>query len=310
LYSDKINDLFSSQLADWELAGVNYGLLSKVKTRELDFGRFSIIVQFNPVRERSSSAKVDAKSIEARPCFLCSQNRPPEQCGVSFGDGMTVLVNPFPIFPKHLTIPSELHTVQRIKNNFEGMLNLAKAIPGFVIFYNGPQSGASAPDHLHFQAGNMGFLPIERDFSDGKFTKLVSGKTGIEVLHWRDYLRGIITLKGPDKDKLIQAFHNFYNKLSEIQPDRPEPLLNILAYYYPDGWIIQLIPRKIHRPSQFFAQGKDQILLSPASVDIGGVIITPREEDFNKIDVSDVEDIFSQVCFEDEEIARFFSELI
>jgi hypothetical protein len=310
VYSDKVNNLFSSQLPEWELARVNYSLLSKVRTKELDFGRFRIVVQFNPERMRSSAAKVDPKSIEARPCFLCSKNRPAEQRGVSIENDLTVLVNPFPIFRKHLTIPSEMHIGQRIKNSFEDMLNLAKGIPDFVIFYNGPQCGASAPDHLHFQAGNVGFLPIERDFLLGKFTRLISKKPGIDVLHWRNYLRGIITFKGSDKVKLIDAFITFYNKFSEIQPDLPEPMLNILAYFFTDGWVVHLIPRKLHRPSQFFARGNDQILLSPASVDIGGVIITPREEDFNKISKSDVEDIFNQVCFDDKETDRFFSELI
>ena len=222
----------------------------------------------------------------------------------------TVLVNPFPIFRKHLTIPSEMHIDQLIRNSFEDMLNLSKAIPEFAVFYNGPQCGASAPDHLHFQAGNTGFLPIEKDFSEGKFITLISKRKGIEVWHWSGYLRGIITLKGIDKEELIQAFHNFYNKFSEIQPDRPEPMVNILAYYYPEGWVIHIIPRKLHRPCQFFAPGNEQILLSPASVDLGGVIITPREEDFSKIGVSDIESIFGQVCLEEEEIDRIFTDLI
>ena len=309
-YSDRVNELFSAQLRDWELARVNYGLLSKVKTRELDFGGFRILVQFNPERIRSSVAKVDAKSIEARPCFLCGKNRPLQQQGVIFEKNMTVLVNPFPIFTKHLTIPSELHIDQRIGNNFGNMLNLAEAIPDFLIFYNGPQCGASAPDHFHFQAGNKGFLPIETDFADRKFVRLISKKTGIEVWHWTGYLRGIMTLRGTIKEKLIQAFNHFFEKFSAFQPDKPEPMLNILAYHYPDGWVIHIIPRTLHRPIQFFAKGEKQILLSPAAVDFGGVIITPREEDFNKISASDIKDIFSQVCFEENELLDFFSELL
>lgn len=309
-YSESVNELFSSQLRDWELARVNYGLLSKVKTRELDFGGFRILVQFNPERIRSSVAKVDTKSIEARPCFLCSINRPLQQRGVSFEKNMTVLVNPFPIFTKHLTIPSKLHIDQRIGNNFGNMLSLAKAIPDYVIFYNGPQCGASAPDHFHFQAGNKGFLPIENDFADRKFVRLVSNKDGVEVWHWTGYLRGIMTLKGTVKVKLIQAFNHFFEKFSKFQPDKPEPMLNILAYYDPDGWIIHIIPRTLHRPIQFFAEGEKQILLSPAAVDLGGVIITPRETDFDKISVLDIKDIFSQVCLDENELLDFFSELL
>jgi ATP adenylyltransferase/5',5'''-P-1,P-4-tetraphosphate phosphorylase II len=309
-YSESVNELFSSQLRDWELARVNYSLLSKVKTRELDFGGFRILVQFNPERIRSSVAKVDTKSIEARPCFLCGKNRPFQQQGVSFEKDMTILVNPFPVFAKHLTIPSELHIDQRIGNNFGIMLNLAEAIPDYIIFYNGPQCGASAPDHLHFQAGNKGFLPVENNFADRKFVRLVSKKPVIELWHWTGYLRGIMTFRGTDKMKLIQAFNRFYEKFSAFQPDKPEPMLNVLAYYYPDGWVIHIIPRTLHRPVQFFAEGEKQILLSPASVDLGGVIITPREEDFDKISVSDIKDIFSQVCLDENELLDFFSELL
>jgi hypothetical protein len=129
----------------------------------------------------------------------------------------------------------------------------------------------------------------------------------VEIWHWRDYLRGIITMKGSSKEALIQCFDSFFERFYHIQPDKPEPMLNILAYYNIDEWIIHLIPRKMHRPYQFFAEGENQILLSPASVDLGGVVITPREEDFNKITASDIKDIFSQVCIDENEALSFFS---
>jgi hypothetical protein len=308
LYSEKVNGLFSSQMREWDLARVNYLQLERVKSRMLDLSGFEILVQFNPERIRSSAANVDAKSIGARPCFLCSENRPSQQRGLTFKRSLTVLVNPFPIFPRHLTIPSELHTDQRILQNFGSMLSLAEAIPDYVIFYNGPQCGASAPDHLHFQAGNRGFLPIETDFSGGKFTTLISCKPGVEIWNWSGYLRGIVTLKGSKSEKLISVFNHFFKKFSAFQPDKPEPMLNILAYYNPDGWVVHLVPRKLHRPTQFFEEDIDQILLSPGSVDLGGVIITPREEDFNKINASDIADIFNQVCINENEIAGFFNE--
>lgn len=310
IFSEKVSDLFNAQLSEWDLAGINYNQLKKVKTRKLDFGDFEILVQFNPERMRSSAAKVDTKSIEARPCFLCSKNRPSQQRGVTFEKDLTVLVNPFPIFTRHLTIPSEQHIDQRILQNFAKMLSLAESIPDYLIFYNGPQCGASAPDHFHFQAGNRGFLPIEADFSGGMFTKLLAVNSGVEIWHWSDYLRAIVTLKGSDSKKLFRVFSHFYDNFFAFQPNEPEPMLNILAYSNPDAWIIHIIPRKLHRPVQFYKEGFEQILLSPASVDLGGVIITPREEDFYKISVSDVKDIFSQVCISENEIAGFFNELI
>jgi hypothetical protein len=310
MYSEKVDDLISEQLVEWELTKVNYAQLEKVKTRKIDFGGFEILVQFNPERMRSSVAKVDAKSIETRPCFLCRSNRPSIQRGVPFEDSLTVLVNPFPIFHRHLTIPSEDHIEQRINPHFMTMLSLAEALPDYVIFYNGPQCGASAPDHFHFQAGNRGFLPIEDDFLKGKYAKRVSSKPGIEIWQWTRYLRGIITLKGTDREKLIRSFELFFDSFSATQNDRPEPMLNILVYHTGSGWVIHLIPRKLHRPSQFFEEGPGQILLSPASVDLGGVIITPREEDFLKLNINDLKDIFRQVCMEENELTGFISELL
>ncbi len=310
MFSDQIDELFNAQLNEWELAGTNYRQLERVEIRKIEFDGFRMLVQFNPERIRSSAAKVDSKSIGARPCFLCAVNRPVQQRGVSFENEFTVLLNPFPIFRKHLTIPSDRHTDQLIGKNFGKMLTLAEALPAFTIFYNGPQCGASAPDHFHFQAGNRGFLPIEKDFTRDKFTTLLSSKQGLEIWQWKNYLRGIITLTGSDKAKLITVFNHFFEKFTFIQPERPEPMLNILAYHAVGSWIIHIIPRKLHRPSQFFADGSAQIILSPASVDLGGVIITPREEDFHKINHDDIADIFSQVCLEEDELAGFFNEII
>ena len=309
MYSDQINGFFKTQLSEWELAADNYRQIERIKTRHMTFPGFEILVQFNPERMASSSAKVDAKSIRSRPCFLCEKNRPPEQRGFRFESDFTVLVNPFPIFSRHLTIPSDQHTDQRIRYNFGKMLSLAEALPDYVIFYNGPECGASAPDHFHFQAGNIGFLPVEKDFSSDKFTSRIFTRKGTEAWHWTDYLRGIISLRGSEREPLETLFHKFFERFSALQPDKPEPMLNILAYRIEDLWIVHIIPRKKHRPVQFFAEEKDQILISPASVDLGGVIITPREEDFNKISKSDISDIFRQVCFSDDELQRVISDI-
>jgi hypothetical protein len=310
LYTEKVNDLFSAQLSEWELARINYSQLGKVKTRRLGFGSFEVLVQFNPERIRSSAAKVDSKSIEERPCFLCKINRPAQQRDLPFNSNYTILVNPFPIFSRHLTISRNQHIDQRISNSFGDMLFLAEALPGFVIFYNGPQCGASAPDHLHFQAGNRGFMPVENDFRIEKLSVQVAVKSGIGIWHWTKYLRGIITLKGSDREGLSEVFNHFYSMLSDIQPDKPEPMLNILVYSDHDGWIVHLIPRKIHRPSQFFLEGSCQIVLSPASVDLGGLIITPRKVDFERLSKDDVTDVFKQVCFDEDELSCLIKEYL
>ncbi len=310
MYSDKIDSLFTSQLQEWELARLNYSLLENVRIRKLDFGTFEVSVQFNPERMRSSAAKVDARSIGERPCFLCRNNRPPEQRGLSFKNGLTFLVNPFPIFNRHLTIPSDSHTDQRIGNNFGAMLSLAQAIPSFTVFYNGPRCGASAPDHFHFQAGNKGFMPLENDFLNGKHSKMLFYEQGLAILKWENYLRGIITLKGSDREKLIRIFDRIFERLSEAQDDGPEPMLNILTGFESGEWLVHIIPRKLHRPAQFFMHGSDKLLISPAAVDLGGVIITPREEDFNRITRNDIEDIFRQVCFEESDLDRLLNGIL
>jgi hypothetical protein len=309
-YSQIISGLFESQFQEWELARINYRQLGNVKNREIDFGAFSVFVQYNPGRVRSSSASVDAKSIEARPCFLCEKNRPAEQRGVSFDRKLTILINPFPIFKRHLTIPSELHIDQRIRNNFDTMLLLAEALPSYIIFYNGPQCGASAPDHFHFQAGNRGFMPIEKDFHRRDLTALLSSNEGMEIWQWKGYQRGIFTLRGDNSKKLVNTFNDFLEGFAGLQPGLTEPMLNILVDHADNIWTIHIIPRKKHRPSQFFAEEKNRLMISPAAVDLGGVMITPREEDFEMISRADMEDIFAQVCFNENEITDLIKDIV
>ena len=159
-----IHHLLTGQLASWETARNNYAALSGVRVKELNVNGIPYKVQFNPARIVSSGAKVDAKSILERKCFLCPANLPPVQKGIPFGGHYNILVNPFPIFPRHLTVPELAHTPQRIATRFTDMLELAEALTDYTIFYNGPKCGASAPDHAHFQAGNKGFMPIEKDW--------------------------------------------------------------------------------------------------------------------------------------------------
>jgi len=309
MFSDKISDLFTAQLTEWQLAGDNYRLLQKVKTRHFDFGGFEVLVQFNPERMVSSAAKVDSGSVGSRPCFLCQKNRPPLQRGVRFESDFTVLVNPFPIFNRHLTIPSDEHTDQRIRYNFGKMLSLAESLPAYIIFYNGPECGASAPDHFHFQAGNRDLIPLEKDFSSGRFAEIIFSRKGVEVWLWRNYLRGIISLSSAGREPLETMFHMIFERFSALQPGLPEPMMNILTYKTGQSWIVHIIPRKQHRPAQYSAEGKDRLIISPASVDLGGVVITPREEDFRKITTGDLTDIFRQVCWPDDELHHVISDL-
>lgn len=310
-FSSKTRELIADQIREWDLAANNYKGLEKVKTKELVLsGGSTVKVQFNPERIRSSAAKVDAKSIQERPCFLCAKNRPEQQRGLAFGEDYTVLINPFPIFTEHLTIPRNDHTDQLIASHFKALLLLAKELDDFTLFYNGPKCGASAPDHFHFQAGIKGFMPIEADFRSGNFTQDWGITSGIAVKTWKNYNRGIITLASEQPDALVQLFNELHQQLWDRQPDETEPMLNILAYFEEDRYIVHLFPRILHRPDCYFAEGDQQILISPGSVDMGGVFITPRAEDFEKITAEDIAKILEQVCMSEQEVSTLIKKTL
>lgn len=297
-----INTLLTEQLASWEMARSNYAALARVQVKELDVNGTAYKVQFNPARIVSSGAKVDALSIRERKCFLCPANLPPEQKGIPFLGHYTILVNPFPIFPRHLTIPDTAHTDQRITHRFSDMLALAEALTDYVIFYNGPRCGASAPDHAHFQAGNKGFLPIERDWRrQVAGTVAVCGETTLRYL--KDAPRTTLVIESADKQHASALFDIVCQSL-RTPPGDAEPMLNVLAWREEEKWIVCIFPRQKHRPACYTAAGEANLLSSPASVDLGGVFILPVEKDFRKIAAADVAQILSEVCLPEEEFRR------
>jgi ATP adenylyltransferase/5',5'''-P-1,P-4-tetraphosphate phosphorylase II len=289
----EVKKLLHEQLNEWDLAKGNYDALQRVQSKDFDFGEFSIRVQFNPARIVSSSAKIDAKTIQERKCFLCPANLPAVQRGVPFGNDYQILVNPFPIFPEHLTIPSFNHEDQLIFNRFEDMLDLAESLDEFTIFYNGPKCGASAPDHVHFQAGNKGFLLLEKDIKKVS-KKIISENNELKIYSLENYLRNVIVIESANKKAVVDAFKQIYSQMS-IKEGEKEPMLNIVAWYEDGKWISCIFPRKVHRPKCFFAEGDDNILISPASVDMGGIFITPQEKDFTKITAEDIKAILAEV---------------
>lgn len=307
ILSQDIKALFTDQLENWPQAKANYEALKNVKSKDFDFGKYSIRVQFNPARIQSSAAKVDAKSIQERKCFLCPANLPSEQKGIPFGSAYQVLVNPFPIFPEHFTIPTYQHTDQLILDRFGDMLDLAREIDDNTIFYNGPKCGASAPDHAHFQAGVKGFLPIEKDIN--RISKeIIYSKEGITVYAITEYLRNFFLLQASDKDQAVSFFKQLYTML-DMKDDDKEPMMNIVAWYEQNEWYIAVFPRAKHRPDCFYAEGDDNLLISPASVDLGGVFITPLEKDFLKITEKDIETILKEICIDDTKMQSIIQEI-
>lgn len=299
---DKFSDFLLAQNQSWPLSADNYRGLAKVGEREFLIDGYQIKVQFNPERMRSSNATIDQNSIAARKCFLCTENRPAEQNNLDLGNNFLLLVNPFPIFHRHFTIPSVWHTPQLLTGSLDNMFEIARQIEGYTLFYNGPESGASAPDHLHFQAGENGFLPVESEFErmKQKPENLLFQSDQLNIWAFDDYLRKMISIETNNPGEGVIAIGNLFNRFREIQPEKIEPMINLLCYFRDGKWVLHLFPRRLHRPRQFFEEGSHRLLISPASVDFGGVFITPRREDFDKITSADIKDIFNQVCLDDE----------
>ncbi|PKL88869.1 MAG: DUF4922 domain-containing protein [Ignavibacteriae bacterium HGW-Ignavibacteriae-2] len=311
--ADRTRALLKYQIETWELARQGYNLLDSVEVKIFEFDDFEIKVQFNPGRIVSSSAKVDKDSISARPCFLCYKNLPEEQKAIPYFRDYLILANPYPIFPEHFTIPKIDHVKQQIEGNIEGMLNLSYDIGKYyTVFYNGPQCGASAPDHMHFQAGLKNFMPI-----DTEYKKLISDNSDIlqetdEVRIWgvKNNLRRFFIIESSNKKKLIKGFRKIYDVLHSLNAhSETEPMMNILSYYDDKKWKLIIFPRTKHRPDHFFREGDKNILLSPAAVDFGGVCITPREQDFNKLTKDILIEIFRQVSIP-EEIYEYYNKTL
>lgn len=266
-----IRQLLAAQKEDWTLARNNFDALNHIEVKIFDFDGYIIKAQFNPTRAVSSLAKVDKKSIEKRPCFLCASNRPKEQKDIEFLNKYDILINPFPIFPEHFTIPCKNHSPQQLtQERLLDMLNLSAELPDFTIFYNGPQAGASAPDHFHLQAGNKDF-----------FSQEVSASTN-----------GLISKKvltSKDKSKIWTWVNDF---LRDNKTSDEEPMLNLFCQKESESWTLTLFPRKVHRPTQY-ASG--ELMLSPGAVDMAGVLIVARKEDFDKLNKEIIKDVFRQV---------------
>ncbi len=300
-FQSDTKELFYQQVKEWPLLGKNFKGLETTKVRQFQFDGFSFNVQFNPSRIVSSAAKVDKKSIENRQCFLCAQNRPVEQRGLRYNDEYEILCNPFPIFREHYTIASKKHTPQAIGKDFHQMLDISRSLPEYLVFYNAPNCGASAPDHMHFQAGNRGLVPVEEDINSLKAHKSqnVFQDKQMSLRAVDDGLRKFFLAESSEKSAVEKVFQGIYQFSKSLKPDEDEPMLNILSWYH-NGWQVMFFIRDKHRPWQYFAEGDENILLSPASVDMGGTLITPLEKDFVKLQKKDIADIFHQVSLPQE----------
>jgi ATP adenylyltransferase/5',5'''-P-1,P-4-tetraphosphate phosphorylase II len=304
--NSQLKSLFQEQVSNWELARNNFAGLKSVQIKTFDFGDFEVKVQFNPARIVSSGAKVDAKTIAERKCFLCAANRPAEQKAVEFGD-YEILVNPFPIFPEHFTIPRREHVDQQILPYFSDMLGLARVMDEYLVFYNGPRCGASAPDHMHFQAGTKEFLPLINDYKRLKetHTDLLVTTEKMQLYQMKNYLRSVYCIESIDIESALDTFEKLYNHLSphssliEVGGEviDVEPMMNIVCTFENNKWFTFVLPRKAFRPWQYTAEDDKQLMVSPATVEMCGIFITPIQEHLERITKDDIESILTQVSF-------------
>jgi hypothetical protein len=302
-YSEGVSLLYKSQLKGWPILKNATEALSLVRENKFLFNSYEMYTHYNPGRVHSTTADVSTEAIKKRQCFLCAENLPEDQKGVIYRDKYVVLCNPFPIFRGHLTVTNLKHKPQRIRDVFRYMLLLSKDINDYCFIYNGPEAGASAPDHQHFQACRKDSLPVIDDYEGLKNEygeEIIKGK--MYAYPVEDGLRKMFILESDSHHSLVRNFNSIYNSFKEISKSHVEPMMNIISSYEEDtGWKVIIFFRNKHRPDAYFKEGDDNITVSPATIDMGGVLVTPFEKDFKKIDRDILSQIYREVSVGKEE---------
>jgi hypothetical protein len=309
-----VSRLSHQQREHWPMLRSGLAALEQAETRRLELpgsnGSY-VIVQHNPARIRSTSAAVDKHSIQARPCFLCPENLPPEEMGLSYGPDLVITCNPFPVLSRHLSIIDRRHVPQTIDGRVDRLLSLARDLGSdYFTLYNGPACGASAPDHFHLQACARGGLPIEHDLRS--FGEIPRG----DPVLIPNCGRSVVVFQHGDPDKLGDSLYGVLAglgrgaaaaaDLESLEPvKRPavEPMINIIATWDPDGsesglWTVYLFPRSRHRPACFFAPEPDKLTVSPGAIDMAGVIVVPNHHDFERITADQIAAIYAEVSLD------------
>ena len=322
--AEELEDFFQSELQQWHEAAERYNALnSQVQVKELPIGEHSLKAQWNPARMVSTGAKVDTQSIKERPCFLCDHNRPPQQHKLMTEKHYQVLVNPFPILPQHFTIPSRRHTPQSIYSHFATLRRMAWDMPRNIVFYNGPLCGASCPDHMHLQAGSRGIVPLERDWAmyekglrklyplTGEQTATMeeAGNTGSTcgLYLLQGYACPVFVIKSMPTESDSLLCQRVYKALPLLEGES-EPRLNIVSWRQegsnirPDEIITLIFPRTKHRPDCYYKSGKEQLMVSPGALDLCGLLVTPRSEDFERITPEWASEVLREVTMSEEQL--------
>lgn len=312
-FSSQVAALIEHQKAHWQSLKEGYEALAQIETKRLELDGSSVVVQHNVKRIRSTAAAVDKASIQARRCFLCAENLPEEEKGIAYDDDYIILCNPFPVLDKHLVIAHRQHVDQKIADRVEALIALARDLGDeYFVLYNGAECGASAPDHFHLQACSRELLPIKDALDESEpppeedcniCADMARGN--FELFTLSDFGRNVVVFRGANRLEL--AFW-IYRVIEEFRnaTGKEEPMINLLCYYHRGVWTALLFPRARHRPAYFFAEGAEQLIISPGAVDLAGLLVTPRHEDFEKITAEQVEDIFKEVSLD----AEFVDEIV
>jgi hypothetical protein len=289
-------ELFSDQIKTWPQMKEGYDGLELARVREVICSGFKVKLQYNPNRIVSTGANTDPQAVKERKCFLCIENLPEPQKGILYRNEYLILCNPIPIFSKHFTISTIRHMQQDFESSAGTMFDLARDMgPDLTIFYNGPKCGASAPDHLHFQASPRRAIPVESDAVDLSRRKRFYYREHVAGFTLTNFGRAVIIIESTDKHRLLDFIHMMLNKWKDMFRSSEEPKMNVLCSFQEGLWRVIVFPRSKHRPEVYYRSGEERVLVSPAAVDIGGLIITPLEKDFLRIDSKFVEGIFDEV---------------
>ena len=296
--------LLARQREDWPQLSAGYDALARRLERPLSAGGLSVVLQCNPQRIVSTQADVTPGAIQGRPCFLCPANLPVQQQAISYPGRFLVLCNPFPIVDRHFTVAHREHRPQLLSRVLPTFLRLARDYqPDFAVLYNGAQSGASVPGHLHFQALPKANIPALNESRDG-LTK-VREKNGLSLFKKLDGPRTALIVEGADEKALIALIRQLIRTMRRLQAPASEAMqhiearMNLFCRYETDSWQVLIFPRRNHRPTAYYKAGADQIMVSPGAVDMGGVLVLPRKEDYLRLDATLLINIFEEVSMDE-----------
>lgn len=315
-WKTRLDALFHRQRYEWPALARGLQELRHVRIREVRLGSSLFLLQHNPLRLASTSAVVEPEALRRRPCFLCPEALSPEQKGLAYRQ-YVILCNPYPILERHVTIVHREHRAQALEGQLEILLDLARDLaPEFLLLYNGPRCGASAPDHLHFQAAERARLPLWTNFAR---RQLLRRESGIAIFRTLAHPVPTLLYRATEPELLIRWFSETLSILKELTRTDDEPMLNLLVFAGDEHdldshvrrlvWTLLLFPRSRHRPSCFFAEEPARRLVSPAALDLAGIVVVPIREHFEKMTADELQGILSEVSLAPETFTRLVARL-